>query len=185
MDSEKRERGAPFSVQSGFPGLLEEALELHKPSSDRMFSKLFATDTELEHRQRKTSPFSSLLGWKMVFPIAVSQNFLINGVCRRCSVLSLSRHGGVRYPNTLDGFLSCIRENDAAVSFQMDGIPLVCKWGIVFTWGLSINFSCSHGMLETQVLPALLHLPVGAAQWEGSKNLHRALECSPEGGHPG
>lgn len=94
MDSEKRERGAPFSVQSGFPGLLEEALELHKPSSDRMFSKLFATDTELEHRQRKTSPFSSMLGWKMVFPIAVSQNFLINGVCRRCSVPSLSRHGG-------------------------------------------------------------------------------------------
>lgn len=93
MDSEKRERGAPFSVQSGFPELLEEALELHKPSSVCMFSKLFTRDTELEDRQRKTSPFSSMPGWKMVFPIAVSQNFLINDVCRLCSVESLSRHG--------------------------------------------------------------------------------------------
>lgn len=50
-----------------------------------------------------------------------------------CSVFKPSWE--VRYPNTQDGFLCCIRENDAAVSFQMGGIPLVCKWGIVFTWG--------------------------------------------------
>lgn len=91
-----RERGFFFCPKQ-FSWTFRGSLGAPRTLSVCMFSKLFTIDTELEDRQRKplpSLPFSNNMpGWKMVFPIAVSQNFLRNGVCRRCSVTSLSRHG--------------------------------------------------------------------------------------------